>query len=152
VNVDDRLAELDVSLPQTVTPVANYVLARRSGDLLFVSGHVGKSDGQVIAGRVGDTIDRDAAHALARAAAIDMLASTRSALGSLDKVRGVIKVVGFVNCTPEFTDQSSVVNGASDLLVDVFGPERGRHARSAVGVAALPLGAAVEIEAVFEVG
>jgi enamine deaminase RidA (YjgF/YER057c/UK114 family) len=150
-NIEQRLEEIGVVLPEPGTPVANYVTARRSGTLLFLSGHVSRRDGKVASGKLGETMSRDEGYALARAAAIDMLANARSVLGSLDNVT-VIKLVGFVNSSSDFTDQPAVVNGASDLLVDVFGAERGKHARSAVGVNALPLGAAVEIEAVFEVG
>jgi len=151
VRVDERLAELGIELPNPVTPVANYSLTRRTGNLLFVSGHVARRDGAVVIGRLGDHLSRDEGYALARAAAIDVLAATRAALGSLDRVRGVVKLTGFVSSAESFTDQSAVVNGASDLVVDVFGAERGTHARAAVGVAQLPLGAAVELEAVLEI-
>jgi len=151
VSVDERLAELGIELPNPVTPVANYSLTRRAGHLLFVSGHVARRDGAVVIGRLGDDLSRDEGYALARAAAIDVLAATRAALGSLDRVRGVVKLTGFVSSAESFTDQSAVVNGASDLVVDVFGAERGTHARAAVGVAQLPLGAAVELEAVLEI-
>jgi len=151
VRVDERLAELGIELPNPVTPVANYSLTRRTGNLLFVSGHVARRDGAVVIGRLGDDLSRDEGYALARAAAIDVLAATRAALGSLDRVRGVVKLTGFVSSAESFTDQSAVVNGASDLVVDVFGAERGTHARAAVGVAQLPLGAAVELEAVLEI-
>jgi enamine deaminase RidA (YjgF/YER057c/UK114 family) len=150
VSVDDRLAELHIVIPETTTPVANYVTARRAGDLLFLSGHLAKRDGEVVAGRVGDDLDTDTAYDLARRAAIDLLGTARAALGTLDGV-GVVKLTGFVQSAPSFTEQSAVINGASDLLVAVLGPERGRHARSAIGVAQLPLGAAVELEAIFEV-
>jgi len=149
--VEQRLAELGITLPDTATPLANYVLARVSGHHLYVSGHVGKRDGAVVSGKVGDDVDRDTAYQLARATAIDILASVRAALGSLDQVRGVIKVTGFVNGGASFIEHPAVVNGASDLFVEVFGPDAGRHARSAVGVAQLPLGAAVEIETIFEI-
>ena len=151
MRVDERLAELGIELPNPVTPVANYSLTRRTGNLLFVSGHVARRDGAVVIGRLGDHLSRDEGYALARAAAIDVLAATRAALGSLDRVRGVVKLTGFVSSAESFTDQSAVVNGASDLVVDVFGAERGTHARAAVGVAQLPLGAAVELEAVLEI-
>ncbi|TME49677.1 MAG: RidA family protein [Chloroflexi bacterium] len=151
MRVDERLAELGIELPNPVTPVANYSLTRRTGNLLFVSGHVARRDGAVVIGRLGDDLSRDEGYALARAAAIDVLAATRAALGSLDRVRGVVKLTGFVSSAESFTDQSAVVNGASDLVVDVFGAERGTHARAAVGVAQLPLGAAVELEAVLEI-
>jgi enamine deaminase RidA (YjgF/YER057c/UK114 family) len=150
VGIDDRLAELHIVIPETTAPVANYVSARRMGNLLFLSGHLGKRDGAVVVGRVGDDIDTDAAYDLARGAAIDLLGTARAALATLDAV-AVVKLTGFVHSAATFTEQSAVINGASDLLVAVFGPERGRHARSAIGVAQLPLGAAVEVEAIFEV-
>jgi enamine deaminase RidA (YjgF/YER057c/UK114 family) len=150
VNVDDRLAELHIVIPETTVPVANYVTARRTGDLLFLSGHLGKHDGAVVTGRVGEDVDTDTAYALARGAAIDLLGTARAALGTLDTI-AVVKLTGFVQSAPTFTEQSAVINGASDLLVAVLGPDRGRHARSAIGVAQLPLGAAVELEAIFEV-
>jgi enamine deaminase RidA (YjgF/YER057c/UK114 family) len=150
VSIDDRLAELRIVIPETTAPVANYVTARRTGNLLFLSGHLGKRDGAVVAGAVGDGVDTDTAYDLARRAAIDLLGTARATLGTLDEV-AVIKLTGFVRSAPSFTEQPAVVNGASDLLVAVFGPERGRHSRSAIGVAQLPLGAAVELEAIFEV-
>jgi enamine deaminase RidA (YjgF/YER057c/UK114 family) len=150
VGVDDRLAELHIVIPETTTPVANYVTARQTGGLLFLSGHLGKRDGTVVTGRVGDDVDTDTAYDLARRAAIDLLGTARATLGTLDTV-AVVKLTGFVQSAPAFTEQSAVINGASDLLVAVFGPDRGRHARSAIGVAQLPLGAAVELEAIFEV-
>ena len=150
MGVDDRLAELHIDIPETTSPVANYVTARQTGNLLFISGHLGKRDGAVVTGTVGDDVDTDSAYDLARRTAIDLLGTARAALGTLDTV-SVIKLTGFVHSAPAFTEQSAVVNGASDLLVAVFGPERGRHSRSAIGVAQLPLGAAVELEAIFEV-
>ena len=150
-SVEDRLVHLGLTLPESPASLGNYVLARVSGETLFLSGHLGVQDGVVVAGKVGQDIERHQAYELARGAAIAMLASAREALGSLDRLRGVVKVTGFVNSAADFTDHSAIVNGASDLFVEVLGPERGRHARSAVGVAQLPRGAAVEIEAVFEV-
>lgn len=150
MSVDDRLAELHIVIPETTAPVANYVTARRSGNLLFLSGHLGKRDGVVVAGAVGDAVDTDTAYDLARRAAVDLLGTARAALGTLETV-AVVKLTGFVHSAPTFTELSAVINGASDLLVAVFGPERGRHSRSAIGVAQLPLGAAVELEAIFEV-
>ena len=150
MSVDDRLAELHIDIPETTTPVANYVTARQTGNMLYLSGHLGKRDGTVVTGSVGDDVDTDTAYDLARRAAIDLLGTARAALGTLDTVT-VVKLTGFVHSAPAFTEQSAVINGASDLLVSVFGPERGRHARSAIGVAQLPLGAAVELEAIFEV-
>lgn len=151
MSIEDRIAQLGLSLPDAQAPLANYVTARLSGERLYLSGHLGKQDGVVVKGKVDSDLSRHEAYALARAAAIDLLASARQELGTLDRVENVLKVVGFVNCAPQFVDLSSVVNGASDLLVEVFGPDRGRHARSAVGVAELPQGAAVEVEAIFEV-
>jgi enamine deaminase RidA (YjgF/YER057c/UK114 family) len=150
MRVDDRLAELGIVLPDATTPVGSYVSTRRLGNQLFVSGHVSKRDGAVVAGTVGDDVDTSTAYELARLVAIDFLSTVRAALGSLDDV-AVVKLTGFVHSAATFTEQPAVINGASDLLVAVFGPERGRHARSAIGVAQLPLGAAVEVEAIFEV-
>ncbi len=150
MSIDDRLEELGIVIPETTTPVANYVTARQSGNLLFLSGHLGKRDGALVTGRLGEDVDTDAGYDLARSAAVDLLGTVRAALGTLDTV-AVVKLTGFVQSGPAFTGQPAVVNGASDLLVAVFGHERGLHARSAIGVAQLPLGAAVEIEAIFEV-
>lgn len=151
MSIEQRIAELGIELPAASAPVANYVMTRQSGPLLFVSGHICKRDGTVVIGRLGESISRDDGYALARATMLDILASVRGALGSLDRVTAVIKIAGFVTSTSTFTEQSLVINGASDLLVDVFGDDRGTHARAAVGVAQLPLGAAVELEAIFEV-
>jgi enamine deaminase RidA (YjgF/YER057c/UK114 family) len=151
MTVDDRLAELGIVLPATTAPVANYVSTRRSGSLLFVSGHVSRRAGVVVSGKVGDDIDTEAAYELARLAALDILGTAHAALGSLDDVT-LVKITGFVNSAPGFTEQPAVVNGASDLFGQVLGAERGAHARSAIGVAQLPLGAAVEVEAILEVG
>ena len=150
MGIDDRLTELGIVIPETTAPVANYVTARRTGNLLFLSGHLGKREGAVVTGRLGEDVETDAGYDLARSADIDLLGTARAALGTLDTV-AVVKLTGFVQSASTFTGQPAVVNGASDLLVAVFGHERGRHARSAIGVAQLPLGAAVEIEAIFEV-
>ena len=150
MGIDARLTELGIVIPETTAPVANYVTSRQSGNLLFISGHLGKRDGAVVTGRLGEDVDTDTGYDLARNAAIDLLGTARAALGTLDTV-AVVKLTGFVQSASTFTGQPAVVNGASDLLVAVFGHERGRHARSAIGVAQLPLGAAVELEAIFEV-
>jgi enamine deaminase RidA (YjgF/YER057c/UK114 family) len=150
MSVDDRLAELGIVIPPSTPPVANYVSTRRSGNLLFVSGHVSKRDGAIVAGKVGDDIDTKAAYELARLVAIDILGTVHAALGTLDTIT-FVKITGFVNSTPGFTEQPAVINGASDLFVQVLGPDRGAHSRSAIGVAQLPLGAAVEVEAIVEV-
>ena len=146
----DRLAALGLTLPQPLAPLASYLPARRAGDLLYLSGHVSRADGTVVAGVVGDDIDPATAAILARAVALDLLASAAAALGSVDNIAGVLRITGFVRSAPGFGGQPGVINGASDLFVDLFG-ERGRHARSAIGVGELPLGAAVEIEAIFEI-
>jgi enamine deaminase RidA (YjgF/YER057c/UK114 family) len=148
--LSDRLRELGLTLPQAQAPLATYVPARRAGQLLFLSGHVARAGGAVVAGVVGDDVDTTAARGLARALALDLLASAAAALGSADAIGGVVRITGYVRSAPGFDGQPAVINGASDLFVELFG-ERGRHARSAVGVNELPLGAAVEIEAIFEI-
>ena len=146
-----RLATLGLELPAAQAPVATYVMARRAGDLLFVSGHVARDENRgVVRGVVGADIEPAAAQRLARAVALDILASAAAALGSIDSVAGVVRITGYVRSAPGFDGQPGVVNGASDLFVEVFG-DSGRHARSAVGVSELPLGAALEIEAIFDV-
>jgi enamine deaminase RidA (YjgF/YER057c/UK114 family) len=146
-----RLAELGLELPQVATPAGAYLPARRTGSLVFTAGQLPLVGGALPAtGKVGGTVDPDTAADLARTCALNALAAVHSLVG-LDAVTGVIKVVGFVASAPGFTGQPKVINGASDLLGEVFG-EAGRHARSAVGVAELPLDAPVEIELVVEVG
>lgn len=146
----ERLEALGLSLPAAQPPLAAYVPARQSGNLLYLSGHVCRANGTVLTGVVGADIDPASAAKLARDVALDLLASAAAALGSLDRVTGVVRITGFVRSASGFAGQPLVVNGASDLFVEVFG-DRGRHARSAVGVSELPLGAALEIEAIFEV-
>jgi enamine deaminase RidA (YjgF/YER057c/UK114 family) len=148
--VSERLAALGLTLPPAGAPLASYVPARRSGRLLYLSGHVSRADGRVVAGVVGADIDAAQAQALARAIALDLLATAAAALGSVDDIAGVVRLTGYVRSAPGFEGQPAVINGASELFVDVIG-EAGRHARSAVGVSELPLGAAVEIEAIFEI-
>jgi len=150
--VDDRLAELGITLPDVVPPVAAYVPAARSGDLIYTSGQLPMVEGKLVAtGKVGAEVDAETAKSLARTCALNALAAVRAEVGDLDRVRRVVKVVGFVASVPTFTGQPGVVNGASELFGEVFG-DAGRHARSAVGVAALPLDAPVEVEVVVEVG
>ncbi len=151
MGADARLAELKLELPPAPKPVATYVTAARHGDLLYVSGHGPlRSDGTMIIGRVGDNLDVEAGTVAARQTGLAILATLRSHLGSLDKVARLIKVLGMVNCTAEFAEQPKVINGFSDLMVEVFG-ESGKGARSAVGMGSLPGGIAVEIEAIFQV-
>ena len=153
MGADERLDELGVQLPPEIPPVGNYVPAVRSGGLLFVAGHgpVGP-DGRWVTGKVGTDLDLDDARRAARLVALNLLATVRRELGSLDAVRRVVKVLGMVNCSPGFNQMPAVIDGCSDLLVAVFGDEIGRHARSAVGMAELPFGIPVEIEMVVEVG
>jgi enamine deaminase RidA (YjgF/YER057c/UK114 family) len=148
--LDDRLAELGLVVPATSKPVASYIPAIAVGNLVYTSGQLPMIDGQLPAtGKVGAEIDPDAARQLARTCVLNGLAAARTAIGSLDRITRVIKVVGFVASDPGFFGQPQVINGASELLSDIFG-EAGVHARSAVGVAVLPLNSPVEIEFVFE--
>ncbi|WP_166879806.1 MULTISPECIES: RidA family protein [unclassified Salinibacterium] len=148
--VDARLAELGLTLPVVVPPVAAYVPAVVSGNLVFTSGQLPFVDGALpLAGKVGATVTAEQATELARTCALNALAAAHSVIGSLDRVTRIVKVVGFVASDPAFTGQPGVINGASNLLGDVFG-DAGQHARSAVGVAVLPLDAPVEVELVLE--
>jgi enamine deaminase RidA (YjgF/YER057c/UK114 family) len=150
--VEQKLASLGITLPEAPTPVANYVPFVRSGNLLFVSGQVCfGADGKLAAkGKLGADVTIEQGAAAARACAINLLAQVRAALGDLDKVTRVVRLGGFVNSAPDFLDGPKVLNGASDLMVEVFA-DKGRHARTTVGVSSLPADAAVEVEAVFEV-
>src|SRR5579884_1326441 len=150
--IEARLSELRIELPQAATPLANYVPSVRSGDLLFVSGQVCQWNGERrFIGKLGEKISLEQGQQAARLCALNILAVVKSALGGdLDRVLRCVRLGGFVNCTADFTQQPQVVNGASDLMVEVLG-DAGRHARAAVGVNALPGGVAVEVEAVFEV-
>jgi enamine deaminase RidA (YjgF/YER057c/UK114 family) len=151
MGAEARLAELKLTLPPAPKPVATYVTAVRHGDLLYVSGHGPlRPDGSMITGKLGADTDVAGGQAAARQTGLAILATVRSHIGSLDKVVRLIKVLGMVNSTPDFGEQPKVINGFSDLMVDVFG-ESGRAARSAVGMGALPAGIAVEIEAIFQV-
>ncbi len=143
-----RLAELGLELPTLSEPFANYVRAVRSGDLVFLGGHTECED--YTTGKVGKDRTVDEAYQAARGTALCMLASLKAEIGDLDKVVRIVRLVGMVNATDDFTEHSQVINGASDLLVDVFG-ERGRHARAAVGVASLPVNITVEIEMIVQV-
>jgi enamine deaminase RidA (YjgF/YER057c/UK114 family) len=151
MSIDQRLAELGITLPQPAAPVASYVPTVEAGGFLYISGQVSfGEDGQLIKGRLGEDVELEAGIAAARRCGIMLLAQMRSALGSLDRVERVVKLGAFVNSAGDFTDQPKVANGASELMQDVFG-EAGRHARSAVGVPVLPLGAAVEVDAVVAI-
>ncbi len=149
--IEARLAALGLSLPEAPVPVANYVPYVRSGDLLHVSGQTPIGPEGPMLGKLGESLDVAQGAAAAKACALSLLAQVRAACeGDLSRVRRVVKLTGFVNSTPEFTDQPKVINGASDLMVEVFG-DVGRHARSAVSAPALPMGIAVEIEGIFEI-
>lgn len=149
--IEDRLAALGIVLPTATPPQANYVPTVTSGSQLYVSGQTPMADGKLkFHGRVGAEVALADAQAAARVCAINILAQVKAALGSLERVERAVKVLGFVNSAPDFFDQGLVVNGASDLFVEVLG-EAGRHARSSVGVAALPGGAPVEVEAIFQI-
>lgn len=148
MSIDNRLAELGITLPQPAAPVAAYVPAVESGGMLHVSGQISfAEDGSLITGRLGEDVDLDSGIAAARRCGIMILAQIKAAVGSLDRVERIVKLGVFVNSTPAFTDHPKVANGASELMQDVFG-DAGKHARAAVGVAALPLGVAVEVDAI----
>ena len=150
--IDAKLAELGITLPAAPAPAANYVPFTRTGNMVWISGQISNGSDGLIKGKLGADMDVDAGAAAARACALSIIAQAKSACGGdLDRVVQVIKLVGFVNSTADFVDQPKVINGASDLMVAVFG-DAGRHARSAVSAVSLPLGVAVEIEAVIEVG
>jgi enamine deaminase RidA (YjgF/YER057c/UK114 family) len=149
---EERVRELKLELPVPGASIATFVPAVLSGNLLFVSGHISrKPDGSPLTGKLGANMDIAQGAAAARTCALGVLGSARATLGSLDKIQRLVKVLGMVNSTPEFTDQPKVINGFSDLLVEIFGAERGKGARSAVGMSSLPSGVAVEVEAIFEV-
>ena len=154
MEAEKKLEELGLTLPPIPMPVANYLPLVRTGNLLFVSGHgpgVLKDGGvSFIQGKLGKDLDVEQGYEAAKQVMLNILQSLKQELGDLDKVRKMVKLLGFVNCTPDFPDQPKVINGASDLLVELFG-ERGRHARSAVGMNQLPFGIAVEIEMIVEV-
>ncbi len=146
-----RLRELGFELPSAPNPVANYVPHLVVGGLLYVSGQISKAaDGTLITGRVGDGLSLDDGVAAARVCALNLLAQANAALGDLDRVAQLVRMTGFVNAGADFTDHPKVINGASDLMVVVLG-DKGRHTRAAVGVSGLPMGAAVEIDAIFSV-
>lgn len=151
MTVTDRLAELGIDIPDVVPPVAAYVPAVVTGRYVYTSGQLPMRDGAMLAvGLVGADVDPDLAKECARQCAINALAAAQSVIGNLNRVTRVVKVVGFVASAAGFTGQPAVINGASELLLDVFG-DAGRHARSAVGVAALPINAPVEVEIILEV-
>jgi enamine deaminase RidA (YjgF/YER057c/UK114 family) len=150
MNVYEQLQSLNITLPAVTTPAAAYVPFVRSGNLVYLSGHIAKKDGQVWTGQFGKNISTEEGKLAARAVAIDLMGTLHAAVGDLNQVKRIVKVMSLVNSTPDFTEQHLVTNGCSELLGQVFGAA-GAHARSAFGVAQIPLGACVEIELIAEV-
>lgn len=149
MSIESRLAELNITLPDAPAPAANYVPWVKDGKTLYVSGQVPMRDGAFVTGKLGDTTTVEDGAEIARLCGLSLIAQAKAACGGdLDQIDQVLKLVGFVNSTPDFGDQPKVVNGASDLMVEVFG-DKGRHARSAVSAASLPFGVAVEVEGIF---
>jgi len=147
--VEARLKSLGIALPAAPNPVANYVPSCLAGNLLFISGQISRADdGAVSKGRLGADLTIDQGREAARLAALNVLAQMKAAVGELDRVAQVVRLTGFVNAAPDFTDHPQVVNGASDLMVEVLG-DKGRHTRAAVGVSSLPMGCAVEVDAIL---
>lgn len=151
-SVDEKIKELGLQLPAVTKPAANYVKYVRTGNLIFLAGHIPtKTDGTNITGKVGKDLSIERGYEAAAIAALNLIATLKDALGGdLTKVKRIVKVNGYVNCLPDFTEQPKVINGCSDLLVNIFG-DKGKHARAAMGMVALPLNAAVEIEMIVEV-
>ena len=150
MSVYDKIKQLGIELPPVAAPAAAYVPFVQTGNLVFLSGHIAKKDGKPWAGQLGKNMNTEEGKAAARAIAIDLMGTLHAAVGDLNKVKRIVKVMSLVNSTPDFTEQHLVTNGASELLGEVFG-DAGKHARSAFGVAQIPLGACVEIELIAEV-
>ena len=151
MSIYDKLAELNITLPPVATPAAAYVPFVQTGNLVFLSGHIAKQDGKVWVGQFGKTMSTAEGQAAARAVAIDLLGTLHAAVGDLNRVKRIVKLMSLVNSTADFTEQHLVTNGASELIGQLFG-SNGAHARSAFGVAQIPMGACVEIEMIAEVG
>ena len=146
----EKLATLQIELPIVAAPVAAYVMYVQTGNLVFISGHISKKDGKVLAGQLGKNMTTEEGRAAARAVAIDLIATVQAACGGdLNRVSRIVKLMSLVNSTPDYTEQHLATNGASELIAEVFG-EQGKHARSAFGVAQIPMGACVEIELIVE--
>jgi enamine deaminase RidA (YjgF/YER057c/UK114 family) len=150
MTIQEKLKQLGITLPPVATPAAAYVPFVQTGNLVFLSGHIAKKDGKPWVGQLGRTMSTEEGKAAARAVAIDLMGTLQAAVGDLSRVKRIVKVMSLVNSTGEFTEHHLVTNGASELLGEVFGPQ-GSHARSAFGVAQIPLGACVEIELIAEV-
>jgi enamine deaminase RidA (YjgF/YER057c/UK114 family) len=149
-SIHDKLKSLNITLPAVGTPAAAYVPFVRTGNLVFLSGHLAKKDGAVIVGQLGKNVTTEEGKLAARAIAIDLMGTLQAAVGDLGRVKRIVKLMSLVNSTADFTEHHLVTNGASELLVEVFG-DAGKHARSAFGVAQIPMGACVEIEMIAEV-
>jgi enamine deaminase RidA (YjgF/YER057c/UK114 family) len=150
MNVNDKLKQLGITLPGVATPAAAYIPFVQAGHLVFLSGHIAKKDGKPWVGQLGRTMTTEEGKAAARAVAVDLMGTLQAAVGDLNRVKRVVKLTSLVNSSPDFTEHHLVTNGASELLGEVFGAQ-GTHARSAFGVAQIPLGACVEIELIAEV-
>ena len=150
MSIYTKLTQLGITLPPVAVPAAAYVPFVQTGNLVFLSGHIAKKDGKVWVGQLGKNIDTVEGRAAARAVAEDLLGTLHAAVGDLNRIKRIVKLMSLVNSTADFTEQHLVTNGASELLGEVFGP-KGAHARSAFGVAQIPLGACVEIELIAEV-
>ncbi len=151
MSIYDKLSSLGITLPPVSAPAAAYVPFVQTGKLVFLSGHIAKKDGKPWVGQLGATMTTDEGKQAARAIAIDLLGTLHAAVGDLDKIKRIVKVMSLVNSTGSYTEQHLVTNGASELFAEVFGSEKGSHARSAFGVAQVPMGACVEIELIAEV-
>ena len=151
MSIYTKLAELGITLPPVAIPAAAYVPFVQTGDLVFLSGHIAKKDGNAWVGQLGNNMSTDEAKLAARSIAIDLLGTLHAAVGDLNRVTRIVKVMSLVNSSADYTEQHLVTNGASELIGQVFGADKGAHARSAFGVAQLPLGACVEIELIAEV-
>jgi len=149
MSIYDTLASLDITLPPVAVPAAAYVPFVQTGNLVFLSGHIAKKDGKPWVGQLGKNLSTEEGKAAARAIAIDLMGTLHAAVGDLNRVKRIVKLMSLVNSTPDFTEQHLVTNGASELIGQVFG-DKGAHARSAFGVAQIPLGACVEIELIAE--
>ena len=151
MSIDNKLKELGITLKSPPSPVANYIPVQQTGNLIYLSGQGPRNEnGEFITGKIGSDITSEAAYDLARNTAINLLSAMNAYLGSLDRVSKIVKVLGMVNAVQDFTDHPKVINGCSDLFVEVFG-EKGKHARSAVGMGSLPNNMAVEIEIIVEI-
>ena len=150
MSIYEKLETLHITLPVLDPPVAAFVPFVRTGNLVFISGHIAKKDGKPWTGKLGADLTTDQGQQAARAIAIDLLATLQAAVGDLERIKRIVKLLVLVNSAPTFTEQHLVANGASELLVDIFGDDRGPHARSAFGIAQIPFGACVEIELIAE--